>query len=961
MPFAFIQSILAIATLIGGIAAIDYFFPSAKTFLHLPTFIIAMVLLSVAVLLAFIEAENSKKNEKSSDDNLAKKSLIARLFHKLAFHRAYNQQMIYAHRVFNIKGLRTRGTYMLELEQVFVDLRIAPSLNPNKNKSSLLGVKELEGNQSIWKFLAYSDQHNQRSVLAIIGAPGCGKTTLLQHIALTLAAKKHRKQEVRGYTPLLLFLRQHTQAILEGRLLGDIAQAYFASKDRYPDLNPPDKWFANQLQSGKCLVLLDGLDEVADAEQRKQVSEWIDKQIVDYPRCDFIVTSRPQGYQAAPLSQVNVLEVLPFTTKQVSQFIDGWYLANEIMSFGKNDAGVHQRAQQEAKDLWRRLQEKPALSELTVNPLLLTMIAMVHRYRGQLPGRRVELYAEICDVLLGHWREAKGIQDNLTAAQKRVALQPLAFEMMRLEMRDIVTEETLQLVREPLKEVGLNETAIASFLEDTQASSGLLLERESGVWNFAHLTFQEYLAAAFMVTQTYAEDVWPAWVATSWWHETLRLYAAQADATPLVQACLENGSVAALTLAVDCLDEALKLDATVREQVEQRLISGLESENAEEKRLAAEVKLKQRLNRLQRMDENTDIDLEFISCAEYQLFLDEMREEGRYVQPDHWVEYQFSKGQALQPIVGVRPTDAVAFCEWLSKKEGITYRLPVQEEVEQHGATKHFEVAAWYGKEEAYRLQWSSLQMRNQIENQCKILLEKTWIKNYTINYSLILNFDRALDRALDLALDRALAIAHVLYRKQAFSHIFSHNYALTHNFAPIRDFAGELDRARNLTRGFDLDRNLDRNLAHGLDLLDLALALTLDDSVYASINIYKFQAAYRELQSISVSSVREQRRINLLKILLELLMAKDFSTQRVAWRHYASYLAEYAVIGYDMLEQEGKQFIPWWQRWFKKRPNYSDEKQFMAELYAWLQIVIAREKGELPAWEGIRIVRDRR
>ena len=34
----------------------------------------------------------------------------------------------------------------------------------------------------------------------------------------------------------------------------------------------------------------------------------------------------------------------------------------------------------------RRLKQAPALYDLTVNPLLLTMIANVHRYRGTLPG-----------------------------------------------------------------------------------------------------------------------------------------------------------------------------------------------------------------------------------------------------------------------------------------------------------------------------------------------------------------------------------------------------------------------------------------------------------------------------------------------------------------------------------------------------------------------------------------------
>jgi len=40
------------------------------------------------------------------------------------------------------------------------------------------------------------------------------------------------------------------------------------------------------------------------------------------------------------------------------------------------------------------------------------------------------------------------------------------------------------------------------FLPELEASSGLFLEREAGHWSFAHLTFQEYLAAAFWLSQS---------------------------------------------------------------------------------------------------------------------------------------------------------------------------------------------------------------------------------------------------------------------------------------------------------------------------------------------------------------------------------------------------------------------------------------------------------------------------
>lgn len=84
----------------------------------------------------------------------------------------------------------------------------------------------------------------------------------------------------------------------------------------------------------------------------------------------------------------------------------------------------------------------------------------------------------------------------------------------------------------------------------------------------------------------------------------------------------------------------------------------------------------------QRIDDDTFIDDTLVTCAEYQLFIDEMREQGKYYQPDHWASYQFPKGQAQEPILGVRHSDAVAFCKWLTKRneEKSKWRLPTSDE-----------------------------------------------------------------------------------------------------------------------------------------------------------------------------------------------------------------------------------------------------------------------------------------
>ncbi|MCP4701908.1 MAG: NACHT domain-containing protein [Gammaproteobacteria bacterium] len=875
------------------------------------------------------------------------------------FRRRYKREVIYEHRFFNVRGLRTTGTFTLELEQVFVELRIAPALNPNQVNANPLNNRELEGSRPLWDFLRL-DTRRKDKVWAIIGPPGCGKTTLLQHMALVFAANKQKNYKLPVYVPVLLFLRDHVQNIVDyddkPPPLAKVAEKHFADSKRYPDLKPPPQWFDEQLQAGRCLVMLDGLDEVADTEQRKKVSEWVDDQIRLYPRNPFFVTSRPQGYCAAPLHSAHVLEVQAFNATQVKHFIHAWYLANEITAYGhKQDEGIRRRARQGAEDLLERIRELPALGALTVNPLLLTMIAMVHRYRGQLPGRRVELYAEICDVLLGLWRKAKriGNGDTLTAAQKRVALQPLAAAMMRQRIRQIDTARAMAIIAEPLKMVNVRGDEVKNFLTDIQTGSGLLLENEAGEWRFAHLSFQEYLAAAHFL-ETGGKINPASKVNDSWWHETLRLYAAQGDATTLMQACLVRDSVPALTLAADCLEEARKMDGAVREMMEKKLVTGLEADDPERCKLAAQVFLQRRLGRLLRMDEHSEIS-EFITCAEYQLFLDQMRMRKKYHQPGHWDSYTFPKGNARKPVMGIRGEDAEAFCTWLNQREeGFRYRPPVPEEAADCPSANGKMGKAWCKQEERYSLTWISDREKQRYERDCQNLSKLPVLLEYC---------------TLDLERDRT----HVLHtyaharnltrRTQDFNRDL--NYALNHalalnrtrprDFAPDRTRAHDLAHARDLD--LDLDRDRDRDRAHAL-----ALAFDLDFDTVNKIQQGNYIIGQQLIEKSPIpANIFARRRLALLCDVLACLSATDKKNARLAWRRYAAKLAEYTWTGYGELEKL-ERIKRWWQfwRWGEKKSDYNIQKRTMLGLHWWLTLVNARAEGKLPAWEGIRIVRER-
>lgn len=113
--------------------------------------------------------------------------------------------------------------------------------------------------------------------------------------------------------------------------------------------------------------------------------------------------------------------------------------------------------------------------------------------------------------------------------------------------------------------------------------------------------------------------------------------------------------------------------------------------------LAANVLLSRRLKNLLRIDDNVGIDMRYITCAEYQLFIDEKREAGENRQPDHWESYIFPSKDAKKPITGVRASDAEAFCEWLTHHHslpGFRYRLPTLSEAEEHRAIEK-QIGCW--------------------------------------------------------------------------------------------------------------------------------------------------------------------------------------------------------------------------------------------------------------------------
>jgi hypothetical protein len=860
-----------------------------------------------------------------------------------AYRKHYLQYLLYKSRDFDVKGLSTQGKFTLEVERVFVELSVSPQAVHQASANLIPQIPEelREGHHPIWEYLIMNRMSNHN--LAIIGPPGSGKTTLLKHLALNMIAGKKRNHHVTipWKIPILLFLRKHAKAIGENPNL-TLAQLV-REQSPWPEDQTFQRWIASRLQKGKCLVMLDGLDEVADPKIRQAVVDWVERQMADQSANRFIITSRPHGYRDNPLGGVAVLEVRPFNRGQIRSFVHNWYLANEIMSHQKDDPGVRMAARDGAEDLLRRLESTPSLAELAVNPLLLTMIATVHRFRSSLPGRRVELYAEICEVCLGKRQAAREIESDLTPAQKQRVLQPLAYYLMCEKKREIGLDLAISVINEPLKLVSPKYSG-EEFLKMVENSSGLLVEREIGIYGFAHHTFQEYLAAVHILEQRMGDDL-AVKIGESWWHEVIRLYAARADATKLVAACLVRSktSVPALTLAIECLEEAREVQPALRTELQTILEEGVEDENPERRWIVAEALLALRLGRMIKVAEDQWVDTSCISHAEYQLFLDEKRAAGQYHQPDHWKGYQFPPGQGRMSVVGVRPSDAVAFCEWLTHRdpEGRRYRLPNASEHSGEEVACLNETIGLFGKKRItgyWVISGQDIWCERSGDNAPAISLDllQQWLSNDFVLLDRTLNFDLA--RVLDL--ERAIARAHGLNldRVHTLERAYVHAHVLDRalDYVLVRVIAGafelHLDRARALDRALAQFRSLNRNsnLVH-----DLVRDLGRERDTARFLVFSKIKDFYSELYSVSNCSII---RMMIILIVIDLLYLQN-----------------------EIVKSQSRLLF------FLRRSRYIKiEKEkirilidFYLDKYISLAILEERIEGKLPAFEGIRIVRE--
>ncbi|TLU54338.1 MAG: NACHT domain-containing protein, partial [Chlorobium sp.] len=389
---------------------------------------------------------------------------------------------------------------------------------------------------------AFHDRRGRRMLL-IIGDPGAGKTTLLKYYALCAFQEFTRL----GFTdPLNVFylpLRDllHTK---DGHYT-DSLPANLANWSGKHHLTIKAEIFDDWLHSGTSLVLLDGLDEISNTAERKEVCHWIDNAWAGFGKAFFVVTSRLTGYnkeEGVELeSDYERADVQDFTAEQQERFLRNWFTAaflQEPCEKGVDEAAWKDEQKADAEERTRaimahlKIEKNKGLRQLAAIPMILQIMAILWKDRDYMPENRVELYDAALNYLLEFRDKRRGIKPLLSAIDARQVLAPVSLWMQQILKKDEAVKVEMHTEMQALLDTLNTSPTAETFCDYLVKRAGLFVESGGKEYLFRHKSFREYLAGVQLKEDR--SDDQPGKLVShfgeDWWEEPLRFFIGSVDA-----------------------------------------------------------------------------------------------------------------------------------------------------------------------------------------------------------------------------------------------------------------------------------------------------------------------------------------------------------------------------------------------------------------------------------------------
>ena len=428
---------------------------------------------------------------------------------------AHKRLLLSQHSFVSFAGLDKQ----LPLDDIYTTLTIAAT--SSEGSTQLIGTggttKQLRGGTPStdgWKDMGQVHPRFQGPVVplhdllssrnaVVLGEPGVGKTTLLRHIA----GRVCRGELFQDCVPI--FIRLNSLAS-DGNIFDYIEAEHTLLAREVGSIN----------DSGLGIYLLDGLDEVRPALQRRIAAD-ISTLIASGNRV--YMTCRKSTFPRSLLSgSLNIYECIGFNRHQRARFIRKW----------------HSDDPQRGRQLEDRVNKFRGLRKFGENPLMLSMLSVCdNRYMTFSPGRnRVQTYQDIVDEL---YERRSGTDPQLTVSKwmRNLFLEWVGYELSIGGKASIREHELPRFWSRFKAAVGLElyeDAAFDSLLRWIVEMDGLIEVGGDRQYRFVHPTFQEYFASlGFLAWGTVQEIAERA--RDSRWEEVVRLCCGQLSAKDLDQ------------------------------------------------------------------------------------------------------------------------------------------------------------------------------------------------------------------------------------------------------------------------------------------------------------------------------------------------------------------------------------------------------------------------------------------
>jgi len=367
-------------------------------------------------------------------------------------------------------------------------------------------------------------------------------------------------QQLSNYTPIFLKLATVREAARLEDTFPEVFQQY-----GFPNAGP---FIRRRLAAGRCLILLDGLDEVATVAEYRAViglvQKFADEYVQDKEGGNILVVScRTHSYKERPplSSDFAITEVMLFDDEAIERFVHQWFGQEEL----------HLRYQEDLRPyagrLLKVLRDNPPLLDLAREPLLLLLIVDYYRVQPKLPRRRAALYRACVATRITRWNTKRGTHlGRFEEEDKSRMLGELAMALYQGEKAgSLIDGQTLlDWLRRFMPTLHQPVEAAPSFLNEVLEDSGLLQEWGIRLYGFSLKALQEFFAA--QAIEQLGPDKGAALVADHLtdenWEQVIYLYCGlTAHADPLlarILADVETRGKAAWLQAGRCLAEGAR-------------------------------------------------------------------------------------------------------------------------------------------------------------------------------------------------------------------------------------------------------------------------------------------------------------------------------------------------------------------------------------------------------------------